>query len=84
MRATVMHGAGDVRVEDVPDARIEEPIDAVIPVTCALICGSDLWPYRSMGPSETGQPMGHEAIGVVAEVNRAMADREALKVMVRP
>ena len=65
MRATVMYGAGDVRVEDVPDAQLVEPTDALVTVTRAAICGSDLWPYRSMEPSETGRRMGHEFIGVV-------------------
>src|SRR5436309_12355765 len=68
MRATVMYAAGDVRVEDVPDAAIVEPTDAVVRVTRACICGSDLWPYASMERSESGQPMGHEAVGVVEEV----------------
>src|SRR5436305_5448250 len=68
MRATVMHSAGDVRIEDVPDPSIVEPTDAVVRVTRGCICGSDLWPYASMQPSETGQSMGHEAIGVVEEV----------------
>lgn len=68
MRATVMHAAGDVRIESVPDANIVEPSDAVIRVTRACICGSDLWPYRSMQRSDPGQRMGHEAIGVVEEV----------------
>lgn len=65
MRATVMHAAGDVRIEEVPDPSIVDPTDAIIRVTRACICGSDLWPYASMEPSETGQSMGHEAIGVV-------------------
>jgi threonine dehydrogenase-like Zn-dependent dehydrogenase len=65
MRATVMHGAGDVRVENVPDAQLVEPTDALVSVTRAAICGSDLWPYRSMAPSRTGRRMGHEFIGVV-------------------
>src|SRR6266508_2318100 len=68
MRATVMYGAGDVRVENVPDPSIIEPTDAIIRVVRACICGSDLWPYNSMARSETGQSMGHEAIGVVGEV----------------
>lgn len=68
MRATLMFGAGDVRVETVPDARLIEPTDALVRVTHACICGSDLWPYQSMERSETGRPMGHEAIGVVEEV----------------
>src|SRR3954454_20447149 len=68
MRATVMYGAGDVRVENVPDARIVEPTDALVTVTRACICGSDLWPYKKMEPSETGRRMGHEFIGLVEAV----------------
>ena len=47
MRATIMYAAGDVRVENVPDATIVEPTDAIVRVTRACICGSDLWPYRA-------------------------------------
>ena len=65
MRATVMYGVHDVRVDTVPDARIVEPTDALVRVTRACICGSDLWPYNSMPPSEMGNRMGHEFIGVV-------------------
>src|ERR671938_556268 len=68
MRATVMYAAGDVRVEDVPDPTIVDPTDAIVRVTSACICGSDLWPYADMERSETGQSMGHEAIGVVEDV----------------
>ena len=68
MRATVMYGAGDVRVENVPDPAIVEPTDAVVRVTRACICGSDLWPYKTMEHSEIGRVMGHEAIGVVEAV----------------
>jgi threonine dehydrogenase-like Zn-dependent dehydrogenase len=68
MRATVMYSAGDVRVENVPDPKIIEPTDAVIRVTRACVCGSDLWPYQKMERSDTGRVMGHEAIGVVEDV----------------
>ena len=67
MRATVMPKAQDVRIENIPDAAIEQPTDAVIRITRACICGSDLWPYNG-GPNVEGQRMGHEAIGVVEEV----------------
>src|SRR5205085_5619421 len=77
MRATVMYGAGDVRVENVPDATLVEPTDAIVRVTRACVCGSDLWPYNKMEPSETGRPMGHEAVGVVDAVG---ADVRTLKV----
>jgi threonine dehydrogenase-like Zn-dependent dehydrogenase len=68
MRATVMFGAGDVRIENIPDARLVEPTDAVVRVSRAAICGSDLWPYATLERSETGRRMGHEAIGVVEAV----------------
>jgi threonine dehydrogenase-like Zn-dependent dehydrogenase len=68
MRATLMYAAGDVRVEDVPDPSIVEPTDAIVRVTSACICGSDLWPYADLEPTEAGRPMGHEAIGLVDDV----------------
>src|SRR5438309_6258384 len=77
MRATVLYGAGDVRIENVADARLIEPTDALVAVSRACICGSDLWPYKLMEPGETGRRMGHEAIGVVEAVG---ADVRTLKV----
>ncbi|MEU5655094.1 alcohol dehydrogenase catalytic domain-containing protein [Streptomyces sp. NPDC047737] len=68
MRATFMYGPGDVRVENVPDPRIVEPTDAVVRITLACVCGSDLHPYHSMDKSDEGVPMGHEFLGVVEEV----------------
>ena len=68
MRATVMYKAGDVRIETVPDATIRHATDAVIRITRACICGSDLWPYTEMEPTAAGRAMGHEAIGVVEAV----------------
>jgi len=70
MRATVMYKAGDVRIEKVPDPKLIEPTDAIISVTRACICGSDLWPYKNMEHSDVGRVMGHEAIGIVADVGR--------------
>ena len=67
MRATFMYGAGDVRVEEVPDPTIQQPTDAVVRVVLSCVCGSDLHPYRSMPTSGTGVPMGHEFLGVVEE-----------------
>src|SRR5437868_8494568 len=68
MRASVMYGAHDVRVETVPDARIVEPTDALVRVTRACICGSDLWPYNSMAPAAVGNRMGHEFLGIVEDI----------------
>ncbi len=84
MRATVMHGAGDVRIENVPDARLIEPTDAVVTVTRACICGSDLWPYKAMEPSEKGRVMGHEAVGVVEAVGREVRNVKAGDLVVMP
>ena len=67
-----MYGAGDVRVETVPDARLIEPTDALLTITHSCICGSDLWPYRKMKPRETGRRMGHEFIGIVDDVGAAV------------
>src|SRR5215212_330392 len=75
MRATIMHKARDIRIENVPDATIQNPTDAIIRVTRACICGSDLWPYNG-GPNVKGQRMGHEAIGIVEEVG---SDVQAIK-----
>ena len=63
-----MYAAGDVRVENVPDPGIVEPTDALLRVTRACICGSDLWPYNQMARTDTGRRMGHEFIGIVEEV----------------
>jgi threonine dehydrogenase-like Zn-dependent dehydrogenase len=69
MKALTWHGRRDVRVEDVPDPRIEEPTDAVIRVTTSAICGSDLHLYEVLGPFiEQGDILGHEPMGVVEEV----------------
>jgi threonine dehydrogenase-like Zn-dependent dehydrogenase len=79
-----MHAAGDVRIENVPDPTIEEPTDAVIRVTRACICGSDLWPYKTLQPSDGARVMGHEAIGVVEEVGADVRTVEVGDVVVMP
>lgn len=67
MRGAIMHAPGDVRFEERPDPNIIEPTDAIIRVTAACVCGSDLWPYRGIDPVERPSPMGHEYVGVVTE-----------------
>src|SRR5438477_8122040 len=84
MRATVMFGAGDVRIETVPDARLIEPTDALVVVSRACICGSDLWPYKLMQPGEPPRRMGHEAIGVVEAVGSGVRTLKAGDVVVMP
>ena len=74
MRGVIMHGPGDVRVEDREKPTIVEPTDAVIRVTSACICGSDLWPYRGTDDAEWPIPMGHEYVGVVEEIGADVRD----------
>jgi len=68
MRGVVMYGAGDVRVEDRPDPKIEQPTDAVIRLAATCVCGSDLWAYRGTDKLDGPAPMGHEYAGVIEEV----------------
>ena len=68
MRATYLYGAGDVRVIDVPDPKIEHGTDALVRVTRACVCGSDLHPYHSKPATDEASSIGHEFIGMVEEV----------------
>ena len=69
MRAVTWHGTEDVRVDNVPDPRIEEPTDAIVRITSTAICGSDLHLYKVMGPFlDEGDILGHEPMGIVEEV----------------
>src|SRR4051812_21220353 len=72
MRGTLLYGPGDVRVQEREKPRIEKPTDAVIRLAAACVCGSDLWPYRGVDAVTDPQPMGHEYVGVVAEVGSAV------------
>jgi threonine dehydrogenase-like Zn-dependent dehydrogenase len=69
MRATLLHGPGDVRFEEVPDPVIRDPRNAIVRVVAACVCGSDLWRYRGVtdAPKEPLR-IGHEFVGVVEEV----------------
>jgi threonine dehydrogenase-like Zn-dependent dehydrogenase len=79
-----MYEAGDVRIEDVPEPSIQEPTDAILRITRACICGSDLWPYASLERRETGRPMGHEAIGIVEDVGAEVRDIKRGELVVMP
>jgi hypothetical protein len=67
MRATVIHGTRDIRLENVDDPRIQRPTDAVVRVVAACVCGSDLWPYRGVRQITRPRRIGHEFVGVVEE-----------------
>lgn len=75
MKAVVWHGREDVRVDDVPDPRIEEPTDAIVKLTSTAICGSDLHLYRILGMfMDEGDIIGHEPMGIVEEVGSAVTN----------
>ena len=68
MRATMLHAPFDIRLEDVPDPKIDGPGDALVKVVASCICGSDLWPYRGENPVPEPRRIGHEFVGIVEEV----------------
>jgi threonine dehydrogenase-like Zn-dependent dehydrogenase len=69
MKAVTWHGKRDVRVDSVPDPKIEQPTDAIVRITSTCICGSDLHLYEVLGPYiDEGDVLGHEPMGVVEEV----------------
>ncbi|MCW2868368.1 MAG: dehydrogenase [Marmoricola sp.] len=72
MRVTTIHGPRDIRLEDRPSPTVDAPTDALVAVTAGCICGSDLWPYRGENEVKAGQTIGHEVVGVVAEVGSAV------------
>src|SRR6266699_6595096 len=67
MRGTVLYAPRDIRVEERAKPTIQAPTDAIIRISAACVCGSDLWPYRGIEPIEGPTPMGHEYAGVVEE-----------------
>src|SRR5215213_9633791 len=68
MQGTMLYGPRDVRFEDRPDPAILEATDAILRVSAACVCGSDLWPYRGIAPITEPTPMGHEYVGIVEEI----------------
>ncbi|MEV6582725.1 zinc-dependent alcohol dehydrogenase family protein [Streptomyces sp. NPDC051582] len=84
MRATLIYGAGDIRVENVPDPVIHEGTDAVVRVLRSCICGSDLWPYGAKPAEDQGDRIGHEFLGVVEDVGREVAGLRRGDVVVAP
>lgn len=84
MRATLLRQAGDVRVEDVADPKIQQPTDAVVRIVIGCICGSDLWGYKSQPPTDHPRQMGHEFIGVVEEIGSQVTAVKAGDLVVAP
>jgi threonine dehydrogenase-like Zn-dependent dehydrogenase len=84
MKAAVVYGARDIRVEEVPDPAIAEPTDAVVQVLLACICGSDLWAYRGISPVREPRRGGHEFVGVVTETGSAVSTLNVGDLVVAP
>jgi hypothetical protein len=68
MRATMIYGPRDIRLEDVPNPRVQLPGDALVRVVASCVCGSDLWPYRGIVPTDEPHRIGHELVGIVEEI----------------
>ncbi|WP_308168097.1 alcohol dehydrogenase catalytic domain-containing protein [Nonomuraea sp. NEAU-A123] len=84
MRATLIYGAGDVRVENVPDPVLREPTDALVRVLRSCVCGSDLWPYKSRPATGQGDRIGHEFLGVVEDAGSEAGTLRRGDVVVAP
>src|SRR5205814_2576781 len=72
MRGTMIYGQHDIRFEDRPEPKILKPTDAILRLSAACVCGSDLWSYRGIQPIAEPTPMGHEYCGVVEVVGSAV------------
>jgi len=84
MKAAVYHGPRDIRVETVPDPKIQTPTDAVVRVVNAAICGSDLWPYRGVAQWQPGSRIGHEFIGVIEVAGSALTTHKIGDIVAAP
>ncbi|QCQ16125.1 zinc-dependent alcohol dehydrogenase family protein [Microbacterium sp. RG1] len=84
MLATVIHAARDIRVEEVPRPQLSTGRDAIVRVVAACVCGSDLWPYRGVTPTERPHRIGHEFVGVVEEVGDAVENVRAGDFVIAP
>ncbi|HTX18184.1 MAG TPA: alcohol dehydrogenase catalytic domain-containing protein, partial [Bacteroidota bacterium] len=73
MKATILYGARDVRYEERESPKIIHPTDAIIRISAACVCGSDLWPYRGINKITQPMAMGHEYCGIVEEVGKSVA-----------
>ncbi len=75
MKAVVFHGIGDIRLDDVPEPKIEQPTDAIVRLTASAICGTDLHMVRGTMPGmEAGTILGHEGVGIIEEVGSSAGD----------
>jgi threonine dehydrogenase-like Zn-dependent dehydrogenase len=77
MKAVVFHGIGDIRLDDVPEPRLEQPTDAIVRLTASAICGTDLHMVRGTMPGMVpGTILGHEGVGIVEEIGKDVRNLE--------
>jgi threonine dehydrogenase-like Zn-dependent dehydrogenase len=84
MKATMIYGARDVRLENQPDPVIKQASDAIVKVVAACVCGSDLWYYRGDNPVKEPSRIGHEFIGIVEEVGSEVRSLRAGDFVIAP
>ncbi|MEV7972127.1 zinc-dependent alcohol dehydrogenase family protein [Cellulomonas sp. NPDC089187] len=84
MRATLLYGPNDIRLDEVPDPTLHSPTDAIVRVVAACVCGSDLWGYRGISPTAEPRRIGHEFVGVVEEVGAGVRDIRPGQFVVAP
>ncbi|MGW3645518.1 alcohol dehydrogenase catalytic domain-containing protein [Streptomyces sp. NPDC000878] len=84
MRAAFMYEAGDVRVQDAPEATIQQPTDAIVRIVRSCVCGSDLHPYHSLTSADGPVPMGHEFLGIVEETGSEVSGLRRGDLVVSP
>lgn len=85
MLATVLYSPGDIRLETLPDPAVEADTDAIVRMVAACVCGSDLWPYRGIGPAQTEpRQIGHEHVGIVEHVGSAVAEVQVGDFVIAP
>src|SRR3954468_19591186 len=77
MKAVVFHAVGDIRLDDVPEPRIEAPTDAIVRITASAICGTDLHMVRGTLPGmKPGTILGHEGVGIVEAIGADVRNLE--------
>ncbi|NKG21601.1 zinc-dependent alcohol dehydrogenase family protein [Paeniglutamicibacter terrestris] len=84
MRATMIHGQRDIRVDNRPEPTLLTDTDAIVRVTAACVCGSDLWPYRGFREITEPRPIGHEFIGIVQEIGARVTSLAVGDLVVAP
>src|SRR5258708_32174884 len=78
MKAVVFHDVGDIRLEDVPEPKLQEPTDAIVRITASAICGTDLHMVRGTMPGmKEGTILGHEGVGAVEDIGKGVHNLKA-------